>query len=112
MSEQAAAPAHSPAPFDMRLTPNGFILIDAMGDSIGALAGRTGDHPPEEQLANAFLFMVSPELLAALRDIMPAAEYGAAVAGNIRRPGHKGMASAVRKARAALDAVEPRELCA
>lgn len=65
-----AETAHSPAPF--QLTGGdagvvGYIIYDAMGDSIGVLAYRTGDHPPEEQLANARLFTASPSLLAALK---------------------------------------------
>ena len=60
--------AHSPAPFRRlpRLADGGHIIVDALGDSIGALAHRTGDHTPEEQLANAILFEASPKMLAAL----------------------------------------------
>ncbi|HEY3697602.1 hypothetical protein [Phenylobacterium sp.] len=55
---------HSPAPFRLNSTPGqAHILLDRFGDSIGALAYRTGDHPPEEQLANALLFRASPQLL-------------------------------------------------
>jgi hypothetical protein len=65
-----AEPAHSPAPFQLRggnPPPVGYVIYDAMGDSIGALAYATGDHPAEEQLANARLFTASPSLLAALK---------------------------------------------
>lgn len=65
-------PAHSPAPF-RRLPPtadHGHIILDALGDSIGALAYQTGDHPPEEQLANAVLFTAAPALLAALKGLI------------------------------------------
>ncbi|MCY1648150.1 hypothetical protein OVA11_14090 [Caulobacter sp. SL161] len=61
-----AEPAHSPAPFQLRggnPPPVGYVIYDAMGDSIGALAYATGDHPAEEQLANARLFTASPKLL-------------------------------------------------
>lgn len=64
-----AETAHSPAPF--RRVPadrsHGHIILDAMGDSIGVLAHSTGDHSPEEQLANARLLTASPSLLAALK---------------------------------------------
>lgn len=59
-------PRHSPAPF-RRIQGHGHIILDAMGDSIGILAAQTGDHPAEEQLANALLFTASPKLLAALK---------------------------------------------
>jgi len=61
--------AHSPAPFSgaPATRDHGHIILDAMGDSIGVLAHSTGDHPPEEQLANAVLFTASPKLLAALK---------------------------------------------
>lgn len=64
-----SGPAHSPAPF--RLIPagedHGHLVLDAFGDSLAALALRTGDHPPEEQLANARLFTAAPGLLTALK---------------------------------------------
>lgn len=63
---------HSPAPF--RRVPatadHGHIILDAMGDSVGSLAYRTGDHPVEEQLANAVLFTAAPALLAALKGLI------------------------------------------
>jgi hypothetical protein len=67
--------AHSPSPFRLLTRPasptlgdvGGYLVVDAMGDSIGALAARTGDHPPEEQLANAHLFKAAPLLLEAAR---------------------------------------------
>lgn len=58
-----AETAHSPEPFRVDETQRGFLLFDALGDSIGALALETGDHPYEEQRANAHLFAGSPELL-------------------------------------------------
>lgn len=64
-------PSHSPAPF--RRVPatkdHGHLILDAFGDSIGALARSTGDHPEDEQLANAKLFTASPKLLAALKGL-------------------------------------------
>lgn len=70
--------AHSPGPFrlssrapDGRLDAGGHIIIDAMGDSIGALAFRTGDHLPEEQLANARLFRASATMFEALSIALP-----------------------------------------
>jgi len=69
-----SAPAHSPAPFRLvvrkpttRMDPGGYIILDRLGDSIGGLAAQTGDHPAEEQLANAHLFKASPDLLAAAK---------------------------------------------
>lgn len=61
---------HSPAPFRLVRSIGGFIITDAMGDSIGVLARSTGDHPAEEQLANAELFVASPKLLAALKGLV------------------------------------------
>ncbi len=66
-------PRHSPAPFQLRggdPPPVGYVIYDASGDSIGALAYRTGDHPAEEQLANALLFTASADLLKAARDLV------------------------------------------
>ena len=66
MSERA----HSPAPFALHSRPpkgrdpGGHVIADAMGDSMGGLAYRTGDHPPEEQAANARLFTASADLLS------------------------------------------------
>ena len=60
-------PAHSPAPFGLVETETGFILTDSLGDSIGALARSTGDHPEEEQLANAWLFFGAPDLLRTMK---------------------------------------------
>ncbi|MFN3523918.1 MAG: hypothetical protein ACK4YQ_16855 [Phenylobacterium sp.] len=58
---------HSPAPFRLDTTVCGHVIVDALGDSIAGLALRTGDHPAEEQLANALLFAAAPALLAAAR---------------------------------------------
>lgn len=58
---------HSPAPFDLRDSPQGYLIVDAFGDSVAALAYRTGDHPPAEQAANACLFKAAPLLLAAAK---------------------------------------------
>ena len=60
-------PKHSPAPFGVIATKSGYFIIDKLGDSIGALAGSTGDHPPEEQQANAYLFGAAPDLLRTLK---------------------------------------------
>ena len=67
-----AETAHSPAPFRRRSgEPQGaHIIVDALGDSIGVLAFATGDHPPEEQLANAQLFIASPVVLAAIKGLV------------------------------------------
>lgn len=67
-----AETAHSPAPFALvEATENhGYVIVDAMGDSIGALAFRTGDHPPEEQRANALLFAGAADLFEAARDLI------------------------------------------
>lgn len=62
--------AHSPAPFRIVETEHVYLIVDAMGDSIGALARRTGDHPPEEQLANARLFARAPQLLIAAANLL------------------------------------------
>lgn len=64
-----SAPAHSPAPFRhiAATGQHGHLILDAFGDSIGGLARETGDHPREEQLANARLFTASPGLLASLK---------------------------------------------
>lgn len=68
MTEQA----HSPAPFTLieATADHGYLVLDALGDSIGALAWSTGDHPPEEQRANARLFMAAPDILAALKGLI------------------------------------------
>lgn len=64
----------SPAPFMLRSRPpkgedrGGHLIVDAMGDGVAALAWQTGDHPAEEQLANARLFTAAPTMLHALRD--------------------------------------------
>lgn len=55
---------HSPFPFRLVTTSRGYIIADALGDSIGALARETGDHDIEEQLENALLFRAAPELRA------------------------------------------------
>jgi hypothetical protein len=63
-------PLHSPAPFALQLPLNGiggYLIRDALGDSLAALAFQTGDHPPEEQLANALLLTAAPQLLVAAR---------------------------------------------
>lgn len=64
------AQAHSPAPFSTRQTSAGWLIVDAMGDSIGALALRTGDHPEEEQEANVKLFASSPLIADVLRRLL------------------------------------------
>ncbi len=64
-----ATPRHSPAPFRLLSGKTSHIIRDAFGDSIGVLALWTGDHPPEEQLANAQLFTAAPAMLAALKKI-------------------------------------------
>lgn len=65
-----SAPLHSPAPFFADETPLCFIIRDAIGDSMGTLALHTGDHPIEEQRANAHLFAGSGELLAAAKGML------------------------------------------
>lgn len=63
-------PGHSPAPFALQRPLSdggGYLIRDAFGDSLAALAFRTGDHPPEEQLANAMLLTAAPLLLAAAK---------------------------------------------
>lgn len=62
-----SAPAYSPAPFGIRETQKGYLLIDSFGDSIASLAAARGDHPAEEQRANACLFGASPDLLRVLK---------------------------------------------
>lgn len=69
-----SAVAFSPGPYrlvsrkpDGRLDAGGHLVLDALGDSIGGLAYRTGDHTPEEQLANAQLFTASLQLLEAAK---------------------------------------------
>jgi len=64
------ASLHSPAPFFADETPLCFIIRDAIGDSMGTLALHTGDHPIEEQRANAHLFAGSGELLAAAKGML------------------------------------------
>lgn len=65
-------PRHSPAPFQRIAATNlhGHLIKDALGDTIGVLARETGDHPAEEQLANAQLFTASPLLLVALKGLV------------------------------------------
>ena len=63
-----ATPRHSPAPFRLLSGQTSHIIRDAIGDSIGVLALWTGDHPPEEQLANAQLFAAAPAMLRLLQD--------------------------------------------
>lgn len=55
--------AHSPVPFSLETSAHGHRIRDSIGDTIGVLALRTGDHSHEEQLANAQLFTQSPTLL-------------------------------------------------
>ena len=65
-------PAHSPHPFTLVkgcAGSHGHLILDAFSDSIAALAVKTGDHPPEEQLANAMLFVHSPHMLQALKAV-------------------------------------------
>lgn len=64
------AQAHSPAPFSARHSPSGWLIVDSMGDSIAGLALRTGDHPAEEQEANAKLFVSSPLIADVLRRLL------------------------------------------
>lgn len=65
------SPAHSPGSFRLYSRPpkgsdpGGHVITDACGDSMGGLAWKTGDHPPEEQLANAQLWAASSDLLEA-----------------------------------------------
>ena len=56
----------SPGPVALRTHGKGHLIIDAYGDSIAGLALTTGDHLEEEQLANARLFVASPDMLTAL----------------------------------------------
>lgn len=69
-----SAAAFSPGPYrvasrrpEHERDPGGHLVLDVMGDSIGGLAYRTGDHPPEEQLANAQLFAASWQLFHAAK---------------------------------------------
>lgn len=69
-----SAAAFSPGPFRRvsrepagKRDAGGHLVLDAFGDSIGGLAYRTGDHLPEEQLANAQLFAASWELFHAVK---------------------------------------------
>lgn len=66
MAEQA----HSPAPFRLESHPTCHRVVDAFGDTCGVLASTTGDHPREEQLANAQLFVAAPRLLAELKALV------------------------------------------
>lgn len=68
---------HSPGPFRVVGTRSGgWLILDCIGDSIGSLAGRTGDHPAEEQEANARLFAGSWTMAEALRLILARLEEG------------------------------------
>lgn len=58
---------HSPAPFRLQTGPSGHLILDALGDSIAALALRTGDHDEAEQLANAQLLTAAPIMLDTLQ---------------------------------------------
>ena len=58
---------HSPPPFTLHTSRHGHVICDRLGDSIAGLALSTGDHPAEEQLANARLFAASPKLLEAAK---------------------------------------------
>lgn len=60
------APAHSPAPFGLVEGNQSWFITDSLGDSIAALAKRTGDHGVGEQLANARLFTAAPDLMVSL----------------------------------------------
>lgn len=64
----------SPGPYQLvcrepngKRDEGGHLVLDALGDSIAALAYRTGDHPAEEQCANAQLLAASWDLLAAAK---------------------------------------------
>ena len=70
-------PAHSPAPFRLESHPTCHRVVDAFGDTCGVLASHTGDHPREEQLANAQLFTAAPQLLAELKAIVTNIDPGA-----------------------------------
>lgn len=61
---------HSPAPWRADAGEHNYLIRDAFGDSLGALARRTGDHPADEQAANARLICAAPALLAAAVDLV------------------------------------------